>query len=212
MCGSGDGAQLPTAPCHAEAAPAAAPQTAARYGLAAGRMPGQLYGSVSDRLPARSGPSPSGDDDMRMLRGLFIFALGAASVLVTAGALQQQQQSDVQFIGNGRLLSNAVRVGNTLYLSGVLGTSGERGITPETRAVMERIKTLLEANGSQMDDIIKCTVYLADFSEWGAMNTVYLEYFQKHRPARSAVAVNGMASDARVEIECMAVIGARNAT
>jgi 2-iminobutanoate/2-iminopropanoate deaminase len=147
---------------------------------------------------------------MRLLRGLIPFALGACAVLVT-GAAFDRQQGDVQYIGNGRLLSNAVKVGNTLYLSGVLGTSGERGITPETKTAMDRIKTLLEANGSSMDDIVKCTVFLADFAEWGAMNEVYLSYFTKHRPARSAIAVAGMSGNARVEVECIAVIGARNA-
>ena len=147
---------------------------------------------------------------MRLLRGLIPFALGACAVLVT-GAAFDRQQGDVQYIGNGRLLSNAVKVGNTLYLSGVLGTSGERGITPETKTAMDRIKALLEANGSHMDDIVKCTVFLADFAEWGAMNDVYLSYFTKHRPARSAIAVAGMSGNARVEVECTAVIGARNA-
>jgi 2-iminobutanoate/2-iminopropanoate deaminase len=153
---------------------------------------------------------------MRMLRALGAFGLGAAVVLVTGAAMQSQQQAqpdpDVEFIGNGRFLSNAVRVGNTLYLSGQLGISGERGIQPETRATMERIKSLLEANGATMDDVVKCTVFLADFGEWAAMNEVYTPYFEKHRPARSAVAVSGMAGDARVEIECMAVIGARHAS
>jgi 2-iminobutanoate/2-iminopropanoate deaminase len=150
---------------------------------------------------------------MRWFRGLTFFALGAGTVLVTGAALQQPaaQQEHIEYIGNGRLLSNAVRVGNTLYLSGQLGIRGERGIEPETRAAMESIKSILEQNGSHMDDIVKCTVFLADYSEWGAMNEVYLSYFPKHRPARSAVAVSGMAADARVEIECMAVVGARNA-
>jgi 2-iminobutanoate/2-iminopropanoate deaminase len=152
---------------------------------------------------------------MHRLRGLTIFALGAATVLVTGAVLQQPQQpeqQDIEFIGNGRFLSSAVRVGSTLYLSGQLGIRGERGIEPETRATMENIKTLLEANGATMDDVVKCTVFLADFAEWPAMNDVYAPYFEKHRPARSAVAVSGMAGDARVEIECMAVIGARNAS
>lgn len=125
--------------------------------------------------------------------------------------LEAQQQADIEFIGNGRFLSSAVRVGRTLYLSGQLGLGGERGIEPETRGAMENIRELLEANGATMDDVVKCTVFLADFAEWGAMNDVYVTYFEKHRPARSAVAVSGMAANARVEIECMAVVGARNA-
>jgi 2-iminobutanoate/2-iminopropanoate deaminase len=128
-----------------------------------------------------------------------------------APAAAQEQQQDIEYIGTGRFLSSAVRVGRTLYLSGQLGLGGERGITPETRAAMENIKELLEANGATMDDVVKCTVFLADFAEWGAMNEVYAPYFAKHRPARSAVAVSGMAANARVEIECMAVVGARDA-
>ena len=147
---------------------------------------------------------------MRLLSAVPAFALGAITVLL-AGAAFQPQQTDVQFIGNSRFLSNAVKVGNTLYLSGQLGTSGERGIAPETKGALDRIKALLEANGSHIDDVVKCTVFLADFAEWGAMNEVYTTYFTKHRPARSAVAVSGMASNARVEIECIAVIGARAA-
>jgi 2-iminobutanoate/2-iminopropanoate deaminase len=128
-----------------------------------------------------------------------------------AGQPITAQQEEIRFIGNGRFLSSAVKVGNTLYLSGQLGLGGERGIQPETRATMENIKKLLEDNGATLDDVIKCTVFLADFAEWGAMNEVYTTYFTKHRPARSAVAVSGMAGNARVEIECMAVIGARYA-
>jgi 2-iminobutanoate/2-iminopropanoate deaminase len=147
---------------------------------------------------------------MRPLRVAGLLA-GACLLIVVSAFFRPQQQSDVQYIGNGAFLSAAVRVGNTLYLSGQLGTSGERGITPETKAALDRIKTLLEANGSNLDDVVKCTVFLADFAEWGAMNQVYQTYFTKHRPARSAVAVSGMAQNARVEIECTAVIGARNA-
>jgi reactive intermediate/imine deaminase len=154
---------------------------------------------------------------MRLLSGITVCTLVVSTVFVTASFTARsvqpaaQQQQDIQFIGNSRFLSNAVKVGNTLYLSGQLGTSGERGITPETKASLDRIKTLLEANGATMDDVIKCTVFLADFAEWGAMNEVYVTYFTKHRPARSAIAVSGMASNARVEIECTAVVGARNA-
>lgn len=126
-------------------------------------------------------------------------------------AAAQQEQQEIQYIGNGRFLSSAVRVGSTLYLSGQLGLGGERGIAPETRGALDNIRELLEANGATMDDVVKCTVFLADFAEWSAMNDVYVTFFTKHRPARSAVAVSGMAANARVEIECMAVIGARNA-
>jgi 2-iminobutanoate/2-iminopropanoate deaminase len=161
---------------------------------------------------------------MRIRRVLTTFLLGGMAItgasalwLTRVGSIapvnrvEAQQQQDIEFIGSGRFLSSVVRVGRTLYLSGQLGLGGERGIEPETRAALDNIRTLLEANGATMDDVVKCTVFLADFSEWSAMNDVYVTYFEKHRPARSAVAVSGMAANARVEIECVAVVGARDA-
>jgi len=55
-----------------------------------------------------------------------------------------------------------------------------------------------------MDDVVKCTVFLADIAEWGAMNTVYATYFPGNKPARSAAGASGLARNARVEIECIA--------
>jgi reactive intermediate/imine deaminase len=109
--------------------------------------------------------------------------------------------------------SEAVRVGNTLYLSGVIGfTPGTRTLVPggiegQTKQVMETIKAVLERNGSSLDHVIKCTVMLADMSEWSKMNDIYVTYFKKHFPARSALGVNGLALGAQVEIECIATVG-----
>ncbi len=71
---------------------------------------------------------------------------------------------------------------------------------------MENIKQAVEMFGSSMDRVVKCTVFLADMAEWGAMNEVYRTYFP-NPPARSALGASGLALDARVEIECIAVIG-----
>ncbi len=107
--------------------------------------------------------------------------------------------------------SAAVRVGNTLYLSGALGNIpgsmnlAEGGIQGETRQTLDNIKASLENFGGSMDDVVKCTVFLADIKEWGAMNEVYKTYF-KNKPARSALGSSGLALDARVEIECIAVV------
>ena len=114
----------------------------------------------------------------------------------------------------GRTLpfSAAVQVGDTLYLAGTLGSApGSRTLAPggirgETRQAMENIKATVEQFGSSMDRVAKCTVFLADMSEWAAMNEVYTTYF-KYPPARTAVAASGLALDARVEIECIAVTG-----
>ena len=109
--------------------------------------------------------------------------------------------------------SSAVRVDSTLYLSGNLGNLpgtvelAEGGIQGETRQTMENIQTVLEQFGSSMDEVVKCTVFLADMAEWGAMNEVYKTYFTKP-PARSALGANGLAAGARVEVECIATTGA----
>lgn len=109
--------------------------------------------------------------------------------------------------------SDAVRLGDTLYLSGKLGTVPgtatlvEGGIQPETRQTLENIKASLERHGSSMDRVVKCTVFLADIGEWAAMNEVYTTFFPENKPARSALGVNGLALDGRVEIECIAMVG-----
>jgi reactive intermediate/imine deaminase len=107
--------------------------------------------------------------------------------------------------------SEAVRVGRTLYLSGQIGTDGtgslvSGGILAETRQALENIRATLVRHGSSLDHVIKVTVMLADMSEWGAMNEVYVTFFNKHLPARSAFGATGLALGARVEIECIAVV------
>ncbi len=109
-----------------------------------------------------------------------------------------------------RPFSEAVRVGDTLYLSGQLGIApGARtvvagGIAAETRQTMDNIGATLSKYGLTHRDLVKCTVFLADMGEWGAMNSVYVTYFQPGKfPARSALGVNGLALGARTEIECI---------
>ena len=109
--------------------------------------------------------------------------------------------------------SEAVRVGNTLYLSGNIGNIPgkkqlvEGGIKAETKQAMENIKRVLQRNGSSFDKVFKCTVMLADIKEWGEMNQVYTTYFPENRfPARSAFGASGLALGARTEITCMATV------
>jgi 2-iminobutanoate/2-iminopropanoate deaminase len=111
----------------------------------------------------------------------------------------------------GLPFSAAVRVGNTLYLSGQIGNLpgtldlAPGGIQGQTRQTMENIKQALEHFGSSMDRVVKCTVFLADMNEWEAMNEVYRTYFE-NPPARSALGASGLAMNGRVEIECIAVV------
>lgn len=107
--------------------------------------------------------------------------------------------------------SAAVRLDDTLYVSGNIGNLpgtldlAPGGIEAETRQTLDNIKAVLEHAGSSMDRVVKCTVFLADMAEWGAMNEVYRRYFE-NPPARSALGASGLALDARVEIECIAAI------
>jgi reactive intermediate/imine deaminase len=129
---------------------------------------------------------------------------------------QDKPKTEVEYLDppapNTYPFSGAVRVGNMLYLSGSIGVDPSTkklvagGIEAETKQTMELIKATLERNGSDLDHVVKCTVFLVDMQEWPKMNGVYKNYFQKHFPARSAVAGSGLALGARVEIECIAVV------
>lgn len=108
--------------------------------------------------------------------------------------------------------SAAVRVGNMLYLSGQMGTKEKGnqlvpgGIEAETRRTLANMKAILERHGSSLDRVVKCTVMMADMSEWPAMNAVYVQHFPLHLPARSAFGTSGLALGGRVEIECIATV------
>jgi reactive intermediate/imine deaminase len=106
--------------------------------------------------------------------------------------------------------SESVRVGDMLYLSGQLGTDSTGqlvpgGIGPETRQALSNIAAALVRHGSSLDRVVKCTVMLADITEWAEMNEVYVSFFGSHRPARSAFGTGGLALGARLELECMAL-------
>lgn len=141
-----------------------------------------------------------------------LFTLLAAA----PGAIGAQQPQFLQPYGPPtRPFSPAVRVGNVLYLAGQVGTSADAsgtgvvpgGIEAETRQTMNNIRDVLEKSGSDMDHVVKCTVFLADMKEWEAMNGVYKTFFRDGRyPARSAFGTTGLALNARVEIECIATV------
>ena len=143
------------------------------------------------------------------LTGSLIAALGAL-VLVCGHAQGAEYLNSAQTKSLNLPFSEAVRVGNMLYLSGQLGlvpgTSdlAPGGIEAETRQVMENIKSILERYGSSMDKIVKCTVMIADIAEWPAFNEVYVTYFPGPKPARSAFGAAGLALNGRVEVECWA--------
>lgn len=110
-----------------------------------------------------------------------------------------------------RPFTPAVQTGNLIFLAGQIGTAanGQGAIAPggiqaETKQTMENIKEVLAKSGSDLDHVVKCSVFMADMKEWDAMNAIYATYFPNHKPARSALGTNGLALGARVEIECIA--------
>ena len=143
------------------------------------------------------------------------FAIALALAAVTAPAVAQSP-TGVEFLNSGKViapglpLSEAVRVGDTLYLSGVVGVvPGELKVVPgglaaEARQALGNVRTMLEAHGLGLKNVVKCTVMLADIAEWGAFNEVYKEFFSAPYPARAAFGASGLALGARVEVECIA--------
>ncbi len=107
--------------------------------------------------------------------------------------------------------AEGVRIGDVIVLSGQIGakpgtmTLVPGGVQAETRQTLENIKASLERYGSSMDRVFKCTVFMKDMADWPAMNEVYVEMFNGHRPARSALGASGLALDGNVEIECFAL-------
>ncbi len=161
---------------------------------------------------------------MRLLSlpgAILICCLTVSSVQAQQSNQRQQRprtqaESEVQYIARTRTgsapFSEAVRVGRMLYLSGQLGVDSSGtlvsgGVKAETKQVLENIKAILERNGSAMDQVVKCTVMLADIAERPAMSEVYVTFFPpERRPARSTFGTSGLALGARVEIECMATL------
>ena len=109
--------------------------------------------------------------------------------------------------------SSAVRAGDLIFVSGQIGSEMDDGqptlvsggIEAETRQTLENIKAILAKAGSSLEKVVKCSVMMADMAEWPRMNTIYATYFPGPKPARSAWGANGLALNARVEIECLAL-------
>jgi 2-iminobutanoate/2-iminopropanoate deaminase len=144
----------------------------------------------------------------------------AAGVLaiMASDASAQAERPPVEHIGKPMLgeqrlpFSSAVRVGDVLFLSGQLGIDANGklppGIEAQARQTMDNIGAVLKGQGLGFDDLVKCTVMLDDMADWPAFNAVYVTYFKPGRmPARSAFGTDGLALNAKVEVECMAYAG-----
>ena len=133
-----------------------------------------------------------------------------AALFIPSLALAQRQSVVPQGMAASATLSPGIRVGDIVYTSGQLGTSRDAPdstIQTQTKKALENVKAVVEAGGSTMANVIKCTVFLTDVKDFGGMNSVYSTFFPKEPPARSTVDVAALVSAAaKVEIECIAAV------
>ncbi len=148
-------------------------------------------------------------------------ALGMLALVATAPApAAPAGRPNVERIGsivlNGKPLpfSNAVRAGDTVWLSGQIGLKPDgtlpAGFEAQARQTMDNIGGVLKTAGLGWGDVVKCTVMLDDMSDWPAFNPIYASYFPDGKfPARSALGADGLALGALLEVECMAYAAKR---
>ena len=142
---------------------------------------------------------------MTLKRLTIILSLLACTGIASAADAEFYNQGNPP----GRPFSLAVRAGDVVYLSGQLGTD-DKGLVPggfeaQSRKAMENVAAILKGMGLGMDNVIKCTIMIADMTKWADFNKVYVSYFKPDRlPARSALGANGLALGGEVEVECMA--------
>jgi len=108
--------------------------------------------------------------------------------------------------------SQAIKTGGMIYCSGqipidpVTGEFVSNEISEQTEQVLKNLSAVLEAGGTSLANVVKTTVFLADMSDFAAMNEIYGKYFGENKPARATVQAARLPRDAKVEIECIAVV------
>lgn len=108
--------------------------------------------------------------------------------------------------------SQAVSAGDFLFVSGQIGLQPgtgelvEGGVTAQTTQVMENLKAIIQAAGASLHDVVKCTIYLKDMSDFGKVNDLYGSYFGEAPPARATVEVSRLPKDVAVEIDAIVLL------
>jgi 2-iminobutanoate/2-iminopropanoate deaminase len=105
--------------------------------------------------------------------------------------------------------SQGIKANGFLFVSGQVGKDGSGKIvedfSEQVRQTMENVKSIVEAAGSSMNDVVKATIYLTDISRMPELNTIYSEYFKGGFPARATVEVSRLGLTAEVEIDVVAI-------
>ena len=106
--------------------------------------------------------------------------------------------------------SQAIRIGDFLYTSGQIALDPKSGkflsgkIKEETEQTLKNISAILQADGLELENVIKTTVYLSDLKDFLQMNQIYEKYFSKNKPARACVQVAALPKGAKIEIDAIA--------
>jgi 2-iminobutanoate/2-iminopropanoate deaminase len=107
--------------------------------------------------------------------------------------------------------SQAVVAGGVVYASGQIPLDPQTGevergdVGAQTHLVFRNLRAVLRAAGSDLNHVLRCTVYLADMEDFGTVNGIYAEYFGDHRPARATVQAGGLPKGVDVEIDAIAI-------
>jgi 2-iminobutanoate/2-iminopropanoate deaminase len=139
----------------------------------------------------------------------------AITVLILASLVISAEAADRSYVrpslpgGDGPPFSGAVRVGDTLYLSGDIGLDENRKVPAtakaEAKLLLDGIQATLKDAGYTMDDLVTVTVYCSDVAHYADFNEIYRGYFKKEFPARAFVGAGTLLFDARFELQAIAV-------
>ncbi len=139
----------------------------------------------------------------RILGVLLVSALPALAAAQRTSVIPKGQNATAT-------LTPGIKYGDVIYVSGQLGTARDNPdstIQTQTKKALENVKAVVEAGGSNMANVLKCTVFLVDLKDFAGMNTAYSAAFPKEPPARSTVIVAALVRpDAKIEVECIAAV------
>lgn len=110
--------------------------------------------------------------------------------------------------------SQAIKAGNTLYVSGQIALDAGSGelindnITEETHQVMKNLEAILRAAGGSFAQVVKCSIFVKSMGDFATVNDAYGQYFKEIPPARETVEVRDLPKHVNVEISCVAALDA----